>query len=100
LTSKSPYKCHVAGPLHGPFIVLFEQDGADETHNGVLVGEDTHDIRAPLDLAVEALDGIGNRYKILGADVRLRFFEIAAYGATIRDGGTGSTKVRAGRCIS
>jgi hypothetical protein len=31
---------HAAGPLDGPFIVLLEQDRADEANDGVLVGED------------------------------------------------------------
>jgi hypothetical protein len=74
LTSKSPYKCHIASALHGPFIVLFEQDGADETHDGVLVGEDTHDICASLDLAVEALDRIGavQLGPVLGREAHVR----------------------------
>ena len=34
------FQCHVARPLDGPFIVLLEQDGADQAGNGVLIGED------------------------------------------------------------
>jgi hypothetical protein len=34
------FQRHVASALHRPFVVLFEQDGADETDDGVLVGED------------------------------------------------------------
>lgn len=36
----------------------------------------------------DALDRIRKRYNTRGADVRLRFLLPAAYGATIRDGGT------------
>ena len=50
---------HVAGSLDGPFVVLFQQQGADETDDGVVVGEDADHVGAPLDLAVEALDRIG-----------------------------------------
>ena len=37
--------------------------------------------------------------RIAGAEVLAAGEEPAAYGATIRDGGAGSTKVWAGRCI-
>ena len=53
------FQRHVAGALDGPFVVLFEQEGADEADDGVLVGEDADDVGAPLDLAVEALDRVG-----------------------------------------
>ena len=40
------FQRHVAGAMDGPFIVMFEQDRADETDDGVLVGEDTnHSVR-------------------------------------------------------
>jgi hypothetical protein len=61
------FQAHVSASLHGPFIVLFEQNGADQSGDRVFVGEDTHDIGAPLDLTVEPLDGIGNRYESRGA---------------------------------
>lgn len=32
-----PHKRHIFGPLHCPFIVLFEQDCADEAHDGIVV---------------------------------------------------------------
>jgi hypothetical protein len=44
--------------LDGPFVVLFEQQGPDETDDGFIVGEDANDLGAPLDLAVEALDRV------------------------------------------
>jgi hypothetical protein len=56
-----------------------------------------NDLEPPALLDEQPLKKIRNRFKISGADVRLRFSRIVAYGATIRDGGTGSTKVRAGR---
>jgi hypothetical protein len=52
------FQRHVSGPLHCPFIVLFEQDCADEAHDGIVVGEDSDDLCASLDLAVETFDGI------------------------------------------
>ena len=66
------FQRHVAGALDGPFIVLFEQQRADEADDGVVVGEDADDVGSPLDLAVQAFDGVDNRYKIPGAEVRLR----------------------------
>src|SRR6188768_4553751 len=62
-------KGHVAGALDGPLVVLFEEDGADEACDGGLVGKDADDLGAALDLAVDPLEGIGNRYEFLGADV-------------------------------
>ena len=44
--------------MHRPFVVLFQQDSAHEAEDGGFVGEDPDDIGAPLDLAIEALDGI------------------------------------------
>ena len=53
------FQCHVAGTLDGPFIILFEQDRADEASDGVLVGEDADHLGPPFDLAVETLDRVG-----------------------------------------
>ena len=52
------FQRHVAGSLHRPFVVLFQQDSAHQAEDGGFVGEDSHDIRSPLDLAIEPLDGI------------------------------------------
>jgi hypothetical protein len=49
----------VSAALNRPFVVLFEQQRADQVRNGIFVGEDADDVGAPLDLAVEALDRIG-----------------------------------------
>ena len=53
------FQCHVAGALDGPFVVLFEQDGPDESCDGGLVWEDADDVGAALDFADRPLDGIG-----------------------------------------
>ena len=53
------FQGHVAGALDRPFIVLFEQDGADEAGDCGLVWEDADDLGAALDLAVEPLQRIG-----------------------------------------
>jgi hypothetical protein len=50
---------HVAGALGGPFVGLFQQDGAGQADGGGLVGKDADDISAPLNFAIEALDGVG-----------------------------------------
>lgn len=41
-----------------PFLVLFQQDGSDQTGDGLPVGEDLHDVGAALDLAIETFDGV------------------------------------------
>ncbi len=92
------FQCHVSGALDGPFVVLFEQDSSDQAGDRLLVWEDADDLGAPLDLPVEPFDRVGNRYEAPGANVPAATFVVVAYGATIRDRGTGSTKVRAGRC--
>jgi hypothetical protein len=37
---------------------LFEQDGADEPDDGLVVGEDADDVVSAFDLAVEALEAV------------------------------------------
>jgi hypothetical protein len=49
---------HAAGALDGPFVVLLEQDGAYQTNDGRLVGEDPDDLCPALHLAVQALEGV------------------------------------------
>jgi hypothetical protein len=44
---------------------LFEQQGADQADDGSLVGKDTHDLAAALDLAIESFERVGAVY--LGA---------------------------------
>lgn len=44
---------------HGPFVVLFEQDGADQPHDRCLVGVNADDVGAALDLLVEPLERVG-----------------------------------------
>lgn len=43
------------GALDSPFIILFEEDGADELGDRRFVGEEADDLRPALDLAVEPL---------------------------------------------
>lgn len=45
-----------------PFFVLFEQDGADETGDGITVGEDLDDVSAAFDLGVDAFDRVVRPY--------------------------------------
>jgi hypothetical protein len=53
------FQGHVASALNGPFIVLLKQDGADETVNRLLIGEDANDVSPALDLAIEPFQRIG-----------------------------------------
>jgi len=52
------FQRHVSAALNRPFIVLFEQNGTDETAYGLFVGEDSNHISASFDLAVEAFDRV------------------------------------------
>ena len=52
-----PVSC--SGPLDRPFIVLLEQDGADQAGDGVLIGEDADNFGAALDLTVQPFQRIG-----------------------------------------
>lgn len=56
---RNAFQCHVAAPLDGPLVVLLEQQGADETRDGILIGEDADDPGAPLYLAVQTFERIG-----------------------------------------
>jgi hypothetical protein len=67
LTGNFPYKRHVAGALCGPLVGLLEEECADEPDNGRFVETDADDIGAARDLAIEALQRIGNRYEDGGA---------------------------------
>ena len=52
------FQRHVSGALHGPFVVLFKEDRADQAGDGGFVREDADDLGAPFDFAVQAFDGI------------------------------------------
>src|SRR6185295_7526959 len=64
------FQAHVAGSARRPFVVLLQEQRADETHDRRLVGKDGDDVGAPLDLAVEAFERICNRYVIGGCPNR------------------------------
>jgi hypothetical protein len=52
------FQGHVAGALHRSFVVLLQEDGADQAGDRGLVREDADHLGAPLDLAIEALEGL------------------------------------------
>jgi hypothetical protein len=91
-------KRHVAGALDGPLVVLLEEDGADQAGDCGLVGEvPTTSVRrliSPFTRSSGLVIGISSSVPRSGRGVLAM-----VYGATIRDRGTGSTMVRAGRCI-
>jgi hypothetical protein len=53
------FQSHVAAVLDRPFDVLFEQDRADETNDGIFVGEDGNHLGASLDLTIDTFEWIG-----------------------------------------
>ena len=62
------FQGHVAGPLHRPFVVLLEEDGADEAGDGGFVPQNADDRgAAPVTSAGTAREGIE-----AGADLTLR----------------------------
>ena len=87
------FQCHVSRPLDGPFVVLLEEDRADEPDDGLVVGEDADDLGAALDLTIDPFDWVGNRYEDGGADVRLQRFELRCM---VRPSGTEAPGAR--RC--
>jgi len=48
---------------------LFEKESADEADDGIVIWEDSDDLGSSLDLAVDALDGVDNRYEMTGASI-------------------------------
>jgi hypothetical protein len=48
----------LAAALDCPFVVLFQEDSADEAGDSFFVGEDSDNIGSPRDLTIEALDGV------------------------------------------
>ena len=42
------FQGHVSAALDGPFVVLFEQDGADQASRRLFVGEDPDNLGSPL----------------------------------------------------
>lgn len=49
------FQRHVAGALYGPFVILLQKDGADQSGDRRFVGEDPDHIGPALDLSVDAL---------------------------------------------
>ena len=49
---RDAFQCHATFPLDCTFVIMIEQERAEETRDGVLIEEDVNDIGAPLDLAV------------------------------------------------
>ena len=53
------FQCYVSGALDGPFLALFHEDGSDEAHDGVVVGEDLHDVGASFEASMSRRDDFG-----------------------------------------
>ena len=53
------FQAHVARAACCPFVVLLEQQGADQSDDRRLVGEDRDHVGAPLDLTVQAFERVG-----------------------------------------
>ena len=87
---------HVA-MLELPLVIGLHEGGADQSRDAVLIREDTDHICPALHLLVQPLERVCNRYEYGRCPCPAAVLGLAAYGATIRDRGTGSTKVRAGR---
>ena len=49
----------VSSALNGPFVILFEQDGAEERGDGIFVAKDAENVGPSLDLAIEPFERIG-----------------------------------------
>jgi hypothetical protein len=83
--------------LQLPLVIGFEKHGADQPDDALLVREDADHIGPALDLFVEPLERIRNRYEDGGADVRL---EPLRFRRMVRPSGTEAPGARsAGRPI-
>jgi hypothetical protein len=90
-----------SSPLDGRFPVHAEipQRQAEQLHRRLVRGEGASGLDDLTQASMQALDGIVNRYEKCGANIPLQLRLAAAYSATIRDRGPGSTKVGAGRSV-
>lgn len=50
------FQRHMPGALDGSLVVLLDQQGTDQSDDGVVVRKDANDLGAPLDVVVEAFD--------------------------------------------
>ncbi len=53
------FQRHATSPLDSPLVVLLQQDRAHAADDGLLVGEDAHNIGASFEFPVQAFDRIG-----------------------------------------
>ena len=83
-------RVHVAGPLDPPFVVLLEENGADEASDRVLAGKDSVDVGAPPDLTVGPIERTG----------RVDFDAVAAAGEPPAKVLLDNSAVNAHRCAS
>ncbi len=68
------FQRHVASALHGPFVILLQQQCADQAGDGGLIGEDADNLAAALDLSVEPFEWIGRMdlRAVLRGEVHIR----------------------------
>jgi hypothetical protein len=69
----------------------------EQHRRGLRAGQHGLRLDAPLELFVQTFDRVRNRYEDARCQCSAVLYSSVAYGATIRDRGTGSTKVWAGR---
>src|SRR5262245_48122895 len=78
----SRFQRHVA-TRDGPVVVIVSAADADEAHDRILVGEDSDDIGAPLDLAIEAFQRVATGMSLAGAPIDvLATLDVAGIGGT------------------
>jgi hypothetical protein len=92
------FQGHVAGALHGPLIVLFKEDGTDESDDGLVIGEDANTsvrrLISPFTRSIGFVTGMK-----IPVPARSAGSSVLAYGATIREEGHREHAEWAGRCI-
>ena len=84
---------------HFPLFLHLPQDQKQQLERALVGGKVAARPHRPAQFGIQRLDGVGNRYEICGANMPA-MVSIRAYAASIRDRGTGSMKVRAGRSYS
>ena len=87
------FQADVAAHL-GPFVVLFGEDGTDETDQGLPVGEDADDIGAAPNLPVQPFL-VGSAWGAVSVLRPIRFPEAAHRTGRARSRASGSPRVHA-----
>jgi hypothetical protein len=58
------FRCHVSRALNSPLVILLQQQSADESEDGIVVGKDAHDLCPSLDGRGSQLEATGKCFSV------------------------------------